>query len=393
LKTSEQQPLLDLYQKYRKQVFFILVGCVVVLVMLSMLRRDVVTSALGEKGYADEIFIESNHREINSLKVGRGITAAYGQSMGQLHEQRRVLQHEIGKITKQADHEQDVPSGGMVSVLLKESNIIEKVTLDEYVLGVALAEIPLDFEYEAIRAQMLVARTYIIHRLQSKQLDDVNGSEYDVTNQSTDQVYLSLDKVKQYRSDANLDIKMNKFDRALQSTEGMIIVYQEEPIDAVFFSTSNGYTENSEDYWGDPIPYLRSVKSEWDSKYSPSYKKQQTFTYAYINKQFGSSTKKPSLHIKEKTKANRIAVITINGESYSGREVRELLGLASNHFTWEFDNKNEEIIFTTYGFGHGVGLSQWGANGMAIEGYLAEDIIEHYYSGVHIQQASKLLKN
>lgn len=326
-------------------------------------------------------------------------TFSYGQLMGQLHEQKRLKNKgAIGSGPKQAVSGEDRAglSGITIDVLLKEPNTVETVSLEAYVLGVSLAEIPMSFEYEAIKAQMLVARTYILHRLwknsSSENSDDINLT-YDVTDQSIDQVYLPLSEVERYRRDKSKQEDMKKFERALASTENMFIAYEDEPIEAVFFSTSNGYTENSEDYWGDMIPYLRSVSSEWDKDYSPSYVQEQTVTYQKFNEQFGSSTKKPKLEVEERTKTNRIAAITINGQLYSGREVRERLGLASNHFTWKQNDKKEEITFTTYGYGHGVGLSQWGANGMAAEGFSAQEIIEHYYSGVEIQQASKLVNN
>lgn len=315
--------------------------------------------------------------------------------MGQIHGQRRLAADHVlarGEASKLASINSTEQSDIYISVFLKEQNKIEKVSLEKYVLGVALAEIPLEFEYEAIKAQMLVARTYILHRLWKNTMRD-EAVAYDVTDQTTDQVYLPLGEVERYRQVESRQIHMEKFERALAATKDMLITYNDEPIEAVFFSASNGYTENAEDYWGDAIPYLRSVSSEWDKEYSPSYQQKQMFTYQYIKERFSSSDIKPTLKIEEKTKANRIATIAINGEIYSGREVRELLGLASNDFTWVLNDKKQEITFLTYGYGHGVGLSQWGANGMAAEGYLANAIIEHYYSGVEIQQASKLVNN
>ncbi|MNI35715.1 Amidase enhancer precursor [compost metagenome] len=188
---------------------------------------------------------------------------------------------------------------------------------------------------------------------------------------------------------------MDKINRAVKETEDQILLYEKRPINATFFSTSNGYTENSEEYWFDAIPYLRSVPSPWDSALSPKYKETISITYATVLKKLGVSsistisTRSNGIKVLEHSTGNRIKKISIGGKTFTGREVREKLGLASSQFDWKW--KGTQLEFTTYGYGHGVGLSQWGANGMAKEGKKAEEIVSYYYTGISIGKASEIL--
>lgn len=278
--------------------------------------------------------------------------------------------------------------GEKVRVYLTDRRKVETVPLETYVMGVLAAEMPIDFHIEALKAQAVAARTYIVRRLSSG--GTAGGA--DVLDTVQNQVYLSKDELaKRWKGDVKRD-NLAKLKQAVEETRGMIMTYEGEPIEAAFFSTSNGYTENSEDYWEQPLPYLRSVASPWDKEISPRYEAEVSFTLAGFYRAMGLSGKnagsKLSMKATKRTDGKRIAEVKINGKTFSGREVRENLGLASSHFGWKIGK--DGIVFTTYGFGHGVGMSQWGANGMAREGRLAKEILEHYYSGARMEQASKL---
>ena len=246
---------------------------------------------------------------------------------------------------------------------------------------------------------MLAVRTYIVRRMINASnivQYEQSGESYIVTDTVQHQVYWSNEQMLKYETDEHNKETLEKFTRSLEATKGQIIIYNEEPIEAVFFSTSNGYTEAAEDYWGHAIDYLQSVESKWDQSISPSYEKELAFSYEQLYQLLGlAATDNDTLNISNvtRTNSNRIASLSINGEIIEGKQFRELLGLASTHFTWTLDKKAQTITFTTYGYGHGVGMSQWGANGMAQAGYLANDIVTHYYKGVHIEQASKLVNN
>jgi len=327
----------------------------------------------------------------------------YSQAIGKQHEQRRKREDAIGSnpvagqasqydSDNQAKEANIAQDGPMINVRLSDSDQLEQIPIEQYVLGVTLAELPGSFEPEAIKAQMLAARTYIVHRL-LMQDEGLQDGVYEVSDTTADQVYMSLDKIQQYKQDYPDYYK--KFVDSLKQTEGLIISYNDQPIDAVFFSTSNGFTEDAEQLWGQQVSYLQSVASPWDQEVSPKYETTYQFTFSELYEKLNlkQSRRNGKLNIANVTKndSGRVTELTLNGASFTGRELREKLELASTAMTWKIDEKQEIVSFVCYGYGHGVGLSQWGANGMALEGYLVEDIVKHYYSGVEIVQASKFV--
>ncbi|WP_053373787.1 stage II sporulation protein D [Paenibacillus sp. FJAT-27812] len=280
-----------------------------------------------------------------------------------------------------------------VRVYVTKDKRIEKVPLETYVRGVVAAEMPIDFELEALKAQAIAARTYMVRRIVQGNDSGVPVEGADVTDTIEHQVYIPLAELARKWPKNEQKKNMGKLNEVIAQTKGKIITYKGEPIEASFFSTSNGYTENSEDYWNQEIPYLRSVASPWDEAISPRYKETVKLSLNDFYSKLGVRKKgsaKPSIRVVEKTEGNRISKIIIGETAFTGREVREALGLASSQFTWSI--KGSAITITTYGYGHGVGMSQWGANGMAKTGASAEDILEHYYSSVQVEQASKLSK-
>lgn len=332
---------------------------------------------------------------------------SYGEAIGLQHEQRdkskqaareeaALASSDESSTSTVSSKQDDVISqdGPVITVHLSEEERLEQVPIEQYVLGVALAELPGSFEPEAIKAQMLAIRTYIVHRL-VKADDAKQPLEIEVTDTTADQVYMPLKKVTQYAED--YPEYYAKFVKALLETEGQIISYEEQPIDAVFFSTSNGYTEAADQLWGQEVAYLQSVASPWDEQLSPNYETEFQFTYeeVYTKLNLKQSRRNGKLAIANTVKndSGRIQSLDVNGASFTGKELREKLGLTSTDMTWTIDPSEKIITFKCYGYGHGIGLSQWGANGMAKTGYLAADIIKHYYTGVHIEQASKLVKN
>lgn len=268
-----------------------------------------------------------------------------------------------------------------VAVYRSAKQKVETIPLEEYVIGVVASEMPAKFEMEALKAQSLTARTYIVRQLLSKENPSVPKGA-NVTDTQLNQVYRNKAELKKLWG-ADYDWKIKKITEAVQATEGQIITYKGELIEPSFFSTSNGYTENSEDYWSNAFPYLRSVESPWD-KNSPEFLDQKVLTVAEFEQKLGIKLPKDGSvgKVLARTDGKRVETLEIAGKKFSGREVRERLDLRSTDFTWE--RKGNEIIVTTKGFGHGVGMSQYGANGMAKEGKTYEQIIAHYYQGVQI---------
>ena len=264
-----------------------------------------------------------------------------------------------------------------VSVERTETGEIEEVPLEKYVTSVVASEMPAEFEIEALKAQAIAARTYIVNHLLHQEEEDVI-----VTDTVEHQVYKNNEELKTaWGSDFHW--KMEKVQDAVKATENEIITYEEQPITPTFFSMSNGYTEDAENYWGNPLPYLKSVESKWEEDH-PKFTEQIIFTIDEISSKLGVSLEVNSpipMKIK-RTESNRVSELTLNNETFTGKEVREKLGLRSNDFSIE--QRNEHLIFTTKGYGHGVGMSQYGANGMAEEGRNYEDILTYYYQDIEI---------
>ncbi|QED49702.1 stage II sporulation protein D [Cytobacillus dafuensis] len=275
-----------------------------------------------------------------------------------------------------------------VAVFRMEKKKVEKLPLEEYVVGVVASEMPRQFEKEALKAQALAARTYIVNQMLSKKKSGLPGDAL-VTDTVEHQVYKDKEEIKRtFKADYNWAIK--KITEAVNETSGQIITYEGTPIDASFFSTSNGFTENSEDIWLTPIPYLKSVESPWDLK-SPKFSDQKVLSISEFESKLGVKLPDDSTigTVTERTAGKRVGKVEINGKVVKGKDVREELGLNSTDFTWK--RKGDNIVINTKGYGHGVGMSQYGANGMAAEGKNYKDIIAYYYQGVEIADSENVL--
>ncbi len=278
-----------------------------------------------------------------------------------------------------------VVQGGVVAVFRSSTQTVDTIPLEDYVVGVVATEMPADFEMEALKAQALSARTYIV---KAKMNQPTNMTAGDVTDTVKDQVYKNDAELRSlWKNDYSW--KIARIKKAVEETSGKVLTYNGQPITASFFSTSNGRTENSEDYWSSSLPYLRSVDSHWDSE-SPKFTDQAVFSVADVEAKLAVRLSKAA-EAKEiaETAGNRVAKFKIGDKIFTGKEVREKLGLRSSDFTWK--QKDGQIIIDTKGYGHGVGLSQYGANGMAKEGSKYKQIVAHYYSGVEISEASAFL--
>ncbi|MFD1416343.1 stage II sporulation protein D [Oceanobacillus jeddahense] len=271
-----------------------------------------------------------------------------------------------------------------VSVMRVSNEEVENIPVEQYVAGVVSSEMPSEFEMEALKAQAVAARTFTVNFL----LNGETSDNYDVTDTTQHQVYKSEQELQEQWG-AEYHEKMNKINQAVKETEGQIITYNSAPITASFFSTSNGYTENSEDYWEGEVAYLRSVESPWDEA-SPEFSQQTTLTVAEVSEALEiplQDDKAIPMEVSH-TDSGRVAEITVAGNTFTGPDFRDKLGLRSSDFTIE--QSDSHLIFTTQGYGHGVGMSQYGANGMAAEGKNYEDIIHHYYTDVEISQIGEI---
>lgn len=275
-----------------------------------------------------------------------------------------------------------------VAVFRMEKKEIEKLPLEKYVVGVVASEMPRDFEKEALKAQALTARTYIVNQMLKENKTELPGGAI-VTDTENHQVYKSDEELKKL---FGIDYKwaIKKITEAVNETRGQIITYDGSPIEASFFSTSNGFTENSEAIWISALPYLKSVESPWDLQ-SPKFSGQKIVTISEFEEKLGVKLTNDETvgKVTERTAGKRVGKVEINGKVFDGKDIREKLGLKSTDFIWE--RKGDKIIINTKGYGHGVGMSQYGANGMAAEGKTYKDIINHYYKGVEITNSETIL--
>lgn len=278
-----------------------------------------------------------------------------------------------------------------VRVYLTRTGAVETLSLEQYVTGVLAAEMPADFELAALKAQAIAARTFIIARLQANDTSGVPEGKADVVDTVLHQAYIPQSELKEWNKEGRMD-KLEKLQKAVSDTQGIIMTYKGKPITAAFFSASAGSTENSEDYWSLEVPYLRSVPSPWDSQINPNIEETVTLSLEDMFRKLGqqqpaikvSTGKTGGVSILSTTAGGRVKEIRIGEQTYTGREFREKLQLRSSQFTIEI--RDSEVNITTYGNGHGVGMSQWGANGMAKEGYTTTQILKHYYTGISFQQ-------
>ncbi len=249
----------------------------------------------------------------------------------------------------------------------------ETIELEDYVLGVVAAEMPASFNIEALKAQSIIARTYALNLISK-------GNT--LTDSSTIQEYIDTSKM-QSKWGNSYQTYYNKIKNAVSSTKGITIKYNGKYIDAVYHSTSNGYTEDSINVWKNNIPYLKSVDSSWD-KNATSYLREKNMSLNEFNRLLGINIESnEEIEVLSKTVSNRIDKIKLGDLTYTGLELRTILNLRSTDFDINISDNN--VVITTRGYGHGVGLSQYGANGMASNGYNYKQILEHYYQGVTIQ--------
>lgn len=270
-------------------------------------------------------------------------------------------------------------SNNTIRVKRESKNSIETVPFEEYIVGVVAAEMPVSFELEALKAQAVAARTYAL-----KKMERNTEQEYDIIDTVANQVYYDNDELKTKWQDDYTE-KINKVKQAILATRGEYMVYDNEIIDAFFFSTSVGKTENSEEVFSAKLPYLRSVESSWDEEVSPVFNDQATFSLDEFYSLLGINyNDKVTVEITKTTSTGRIKELKINDKKMTGSDVYQKLGLRSTFFT--ISQNNKQITVNTKGYGHGVGMSQYGANGMAKNGYDYQKILKHYYQGIEIKK-------
>ncbi len=288
----------------------------------------------------------------------------------------------------QDDMKFDYGDYSKIKLLHISTGEVEILDLDEYLIGVVASEMPASFDIEALKAQAVVARTYTIYQIK-------NGSKHenaDVCDSSLCcQAWISKeDRFARWEED-NKNEYWNKVVQSVNETKGKIIMYDGEPINALFHSNSGGQTELSINVWGGDIPYFQSVETSGEDEYS-SYSSEvvlskDTLIQKMLEKFSNFSidfSKEDAIKILENTESGRIKKIKIGNTEISGVDARKIFELKSAKFNVQISEDN--VIFTVQGYGHGVGLSQCGSDVLAKSGKKYDEIIKYYYKNVEISE-------
>lgn len=289
------------------------------------------------------------------------------------------------KMTEIETNNTSKTSDDTISVFMSNENQIEEMDMRQYIIGTVAAEMPASYNSEALKAQALAAITFAEYQKINNN-DSLNGADIS-DNSNTHQGYMSKSEMQEKWGDT-YETYYEKIADAVDEVIDEVIVYNGKPIIAAYHAISTGKTESAENVWGKSVPYLISVNSEGD-KYSSRYSSTVTFTENELKEAVKSKVKNPTenedgIIINETTDSGTVSSVTVFGEKLTGMELRNLLSLRSPSFDVSY--KNGEYLFTVKGYGHGVGMSQYGADWYAKQGYTYKEIISHYYPETTIEQ-------
>ena len=280
---------------------------------------------------------------------------------------------------EQSSPKENVTTTDICPVEITVEGVKEPVALEEYVKGVVSAEMPVTFHLEALKAQALAARTYALKR--------TNYGQQPIAKDVSAQVFNVLEE-RQKKWGAQFQEYEKKVEQAVKETEGKVVLYDNELITAMFFAASNGKTETAKNFSGSDIPYLQSVESVGEEQVTKNYKEQKSIALAEWNALLGVDWDEESFQSLQliRNHTGRVQSLIATNYEQNGRAIREKLGLRSTDFNIAFDVTNEQVLIETVGYGHGVGMSQYGAEVLAQQGKTAEQIIAHYYKDTIIEK-------
>ena len=278
---------------------------------------------------------------------------------------------------------------GNIKLLHSKTGEIEEVLLDEYIVNVIAAEMPVEYALEALKAQAIVARTYTMYKIENKKHENADICD----DFNCCQAWISKEE-RFHKWNDKKEENWNKLITAVNETKGKYITYNGKVINAFFHSNSSGKTEVPENVWGGYLPYLDVVEVSGEENYT-SYKSEVVLNkkdflgklqnvYKNLKIDFESKDKEEIIKILEYTQSGRVKNIKIGNMIFSGVEIRKIFGLKSSNFDVNINGEN--IIFKVLGYGHGVGLSQTGSDVLAKQGYNANDIIKYFYKNIEIHE-------
>lgn len=292
------------------------------------------------------------------------------------------------KVDKNAPVTLKVGGDDTVKVYRTKEDKVSKINVEDYILGVVMSEMPASFEEEALKAQAIAARTFYY----SKRMNNCNnGKGGEICDSVHCQAYMDKDERLEKWDKKSRDENYKKIKKAVEETKDMVLTFENEIVlYPQFFSTSSGKTENCKDVFSSDVPYLKSINSPGE-EISPVYKTSKELGNKEFVNVINSTYKKANLDINDlkskieivsRTDGGAVEEIKIGGIALKGTEFRKLFDLRSANFTLEY--MKDKVKINCIGNGHGVGMSQWGANVMAKNGKKYKDILTHYYSGVKI---------
>lgn len=269
------------------------------------------------------------------------------------------------------------------------------IEMEEYLKGVIAAEMPAEFEIEALKAQAVTARTYLLHHLKKYENGHPDHPQAAICTGIHCQVWHSQETLKSIHPNDWFEKYWDKIEDSVNSTKGEVLVYDAKIIEPLFHSTSGGKTENSEDVFQSAVPYLRSVDSPYEleaPKLHGSVNISIDDFITKLNDAYGklsltANNLKDKIILNDISEGGKVKTVKIDSIVVSGRDIRTLFNLNSTNF--KFVQSGNEIEILTTGYGHGVGMSQWGANGMAENGSNYIEILKHYYTGIEIMNISE----
>lgn len=296
--------------------------------------------------------------------------------------------------TTEPTQQYDYQKYSTIKLLHSSTNEIEELNIDEYLYGVVSSEMPASYEIEALKAQAVVARTYTIYQIIHNRGKHENADICD--NYACCQAWISKEDRLAKWDAQEAESNWNKIVEAVDSTKGKVVTYGGEPINAFFHANSGGVTESSLNIWGGiDYPYLKSVETAGEEGYT-QYESQVVLTQqellSKIQNKYEDCTIDFSapdcISILEYTTSGRVKTIKFGNKEIAGTEARSLLGLKSTNFTFAVTGEN--VTFSVIGYGHGVGMSQTGADALAKTGSNYEAIIKHFYTDVEIIEVNSL---
>lgn len=314
------------------------------------------------------------------------------RTVNTISQENTNIENQQSQQDKENEQNYQYSKYGTITLLHKKTGNTEQVNIDDYLCNVVSAEMPVDFEIEALKAQVIVARTYTIYKILNKKHENA-----DICDDSTCcQAWISKEDRLARWEESKRENNWKKINDCVNSTKGKIITYNNQPINAFFHSNSGGVTEIPVNVWGGTgYPYLQSVETSGEDAYN-QYASEVVFTqeelinklkqkYSDISIDFSNENE---IKILEYTESTRVKTVKFGNHEISGVEARTLLGLKSTNF--EITKDGDNIKFSVKGYGHGVGMSQTGADSMAKQGSTAEDIIKHFYAGVEIKFVNEI---